>query len=86
LNDTIAQVFAIFCYVLIGFIIVRSVLSFFPAAQGSQLTRLVYQVTEPLLEPVRRILPRTGSIDFSGTVVVILLYVLVVVVRRAADG
>lgn len=32
--------------------------------------------TEPLYRPIRRILPDTGSIDFSPAVVLILLFIL----------
>jgi uncharacterized protein YggT (Ycf19 family) len=39
-------------------------------------------VTEPLLEPVRRIMPRTGIIDLSALIVIILLYVMISVVDR----
>ena len=34
------------------------------------------QLTEPLLSPIRRMLPAMGGIDFSPMVLVLLLYVL----------
>lgn len=40
------------------------------------ITRLLVELTEPILAPIRRILPSTGGIDFSPTVVLILLVVL----------
>ena len=36
----------------------------------------IYQITEPILAPVRRILPRTGMIDFSPMVTLLLLLLL----------
>jgi YggT family protein len=33
----------------------------------------LYQTTEPLLAPVRRMLPQSGMIDWSGFVVLIIL-------------
>jgi YggT family protein len=35
--------------------------------------RLLHALTEPVLEPVRKVLPETGGIDFSPVVVIILL-------------
>lgn len=40
------------------------------------ITRLLVELTEPILAPVRRIMPATGGIDFSPTIVLILLVVL----------
>ena len=35
--------------------------------------RFVYQITEPILEPIRRILPPTGMIDISPIIVLLIL-------------
>ena len=73
MNQQLASTFTIFLYVLMGCILLRSVLSFLPSTQGTQLARILYQVTEPMMEPIRRIIPRTGMFDFSALVVIILL-------------
>ena len=44
--------------------------------------RLVFSVTEPILGPIRRLLPRTGAVDFSPIVALILLHVVRTVVAR----
>jgi uncharacterized protein YggT (Ycf19 family) len=36
----------------------------------------IVQTTEPLLGPVRRVLPRTGMVDFSATIVLLILFAL----------
>ena len=38
--------------------------------------RFLFETTEPLLAPIRRLLPQTGMIDFSPTIVLLLLFVL----------
>ena len=38
--------------------------------------RFVYQVTDPIMEPIRRIMPPTGGLDFSPMIVLILASVL----------
>ncbi|WP_322818250.1 YggT family protein [Tepidiforma sp.] len=84
MNDSVAQLFTLFLWLLIVAVFLRSLLSWFPVSQDNEVARLLYRVTEPLLDPVRRVLPRTGMIDFSGMVVIILLYVMIAVVERAA--
>jgi YggT family protein len=38
--------------------------------------RLIRDATEPILAPIRAILPGTGSIDFSPMVAMFILYIL----------
>lgn len=39
-------------------------------------TTLIVQTTEPLLAPVRRLMPQTGMMDFSATIVLLILFAL----------
>ncbi|WMQ74847.1 MAG: hypothetical protein GPOALKHO_001865 [Sodalis sp.] len=56
-------------------VIIRSLLSW--VSQGrSPMDVVLYQLTEPLMYPIRRILPAMGSIDFSAMVVILILYAL----------
>ncbi len=61
---------AIFYVLLVG-----AILSWFNRAAG-QTQYLLYQLSEPVLRPIRKILPNTGMIDFSPMVVVFILYLL----------
>lgn len=40
------------------------------------LMRFVYQVTEPLLEPIRRLVPPQGGMDFSPMILLLGLYII----------
>ncbi|AOR62278.1 YggT family protein [Pectobacterium wasabiae] len=56
-------------------IIIRSIMSW--VSQGrSPVEYLLHQLTEPLMAPIRRILPAMGGIDFSAMVVILILYLL----------
>ena len=46
----------------------------------------LYQVTEPVLAPIRRVLPNLGSIDISPIVVLLIIYFIRTFMRRAYDG
>jgi len=58
-------------------LIARIVLSWIPNVDRSnQIVQFLYQITDPVLEPVRQILPPLGMIDLSPIVVFIALQVL----------
>ncbi|GAA4049279.1 YggT family protein [Parerythrobacter jejuensis] len=46
--------------------------------------RSINSLLEPVLGPIRRILPGTGSIDFSPLVLIILLQVMLIVLTNVA--
>jgi YggT family protein len=67
-------------------IIARAIGSFFIRDWSSGIPRFLWDVTEPVLAPVRRILPAFGGIDFSPLVVILALSFLSNYVLRAAVG
>ncbi|MBT3941661.1 MAG: YggT family protein [Chloroflexi bacterium] len=57
-------------------IIARSLSTWFPAARNNPLVVILYQVTDPILIPLSRIIPRAGMFDFSPMVAVLVLFFL----------
>lgn len=57
-------------------IIARVVFSWIRPDPLNPLVRLVYQITDPILEPLQRALPLVAGIDFSPFVALLLLDVL----------
>jgi YggT family protein len=51
----------------------RMIMSWVDPTGRRQVSTLLFQATEPILAPVRRVLPQTGAIDWSGFVVLIIL-------------
>ncbi len=66
----------VLCEVLTLAIIFRAILSWFSPRPTNMLVVIVYRVTEPLLAPLRRIIPRAGMFDFTPLVAIILLQVI----------
>jgi YggT family protein len=63
-------------FVLIGLevvILARVLLSFVDPAGHSRFAPFILSTTEPLLAPIRRILPRTGMVDFSPFVAILVI-------------
>jgi YggT family protein len=54
----------------------RVLVSWTNPAGGGGLTAFLYQVTEPVLGPIRRVLPSTGGIDWSPMIAILLLGIL----------
>jgi YggT family protein len=55
----------------------RVVLSFTNPMGGGGLVAFVYQATEPILAPIRRLLPATGGIDWSPLIAMLLVSAVV---------
>ena len=55
-------------------LIVRIVLTWVPHNPCHSAATLLYKITEPVLEPVRRVIPSIGGIDVSPIVVFIVLH------------
>ncbi|OGO57908.1 MAG: hypothetical protein A2Z32_14245 [Chloroflexi bacterium RBG_16_69_14] len=51
----------------------RMLMSWVDPTGRNRVSAFLIQATEPLLGPVRRVLPATGAIDWSGFVVLIVL-------------
>ena len=85
MNSTIAAIFTGFLYVLIIAIVARSLLSWFPVSRTNPFVLIVHQITDPLIQPVRRYMPRTGMIDLSPMIVIGVLYVMIIVVGRVSN-
>lgn len=66
---------SIFSFILLGRVILSWVR---PDPYGSlaEVTRIIFMLTEPVLEPIRRILPPAGGLDFSPIVAFLLISVL----------
>ena len=44
----------------------------------------VNAILDPILRPIRRVMPDTGQIDFSPMVLILLLQIVMIVLRNAA--
>ena len=71
-------------YITLGFtllLIAYVVLSYFMDPYHP-VRNTVNRIVNPILDPIRRILPRTGMIDFSPLAALILVQILEAVLRR----
>jgi YggT family protein len=66
-------------FVLIGLevvVLARVLLSFVDPTGRSRFTPFIQSTTEPLLAPIRKVLPRTGMLDWSPFIAILILGML----------
>lgn len=63
-------------YLVILFL--RAVFSWFPPPSGGGATvyRMLMDLTEPVLAPLRRVIPPAGMFDLSFTVLIVFMFIL----------
>jgi len=69
--------------VLILMILVTSLLSWFQPDPRNPLVRLLHTIVDPLLHPIRAILPSTAGMDFSPMVAMVILWMLQNLLHRS---
>ena len=57
-------------------LVARGLLPLLGMSYAHPVMRFVYDITEPLLAPIRRRLPSTGAIDASPLVLILILWLL----------
>lgn len=83
----IGELLQLAVYVFIFAILIRVVLSWVSPQQGyNPALRLLYDLTEPIMEPARRLIPPIAMLDISPIVVFIFLYLtLMLIVQPILD-
>jgi YggT family protein len=84
LNDLagiINLVFTILTFALIG----RALLSWFDPGMRSTVGRLLYDITEPIVGPIRQVIPSIGMFDISPIIALFLLQILNRLLVNAVD-
>ncbi len=69
--------------VMIFAIFARAILSWFPIDRGGPVVGAINAITEPLLQPLRRVIPLVGAVDITPMVAIL---VLVFLSRAIASG
>ena len=73
---TIVSAIAMFLRVIGFLLIVRALTSWFPDLQRYQIVQLLYDITDPIIQPLRRLIPPVGFLDLSVMIAVMFLFVI----------
>jgi YggT family protein len=81
-EDVLVNFIRLLVMVVWFLLIVRVVLSWTNPTGGGGLVAFIYQATEPILAPIRRVLPPTGGLDWSPLIALLLIGAILQVVSR----
>lgn len=73
-------------YLFVFAIFIRSILSWFPISPYNPIKVALDQLTEPVLGPIRRYMPRFGMLDLSPMITIIVIIFLIIPLVRALFG
>ncbi len=76
LLDAVAVVISYLLTIYLWIIIIRALISWVNPDPYNPIVRFLYQITEPVLYPIRRRLPFMGGIDLSPIVVLLIIVFL----------
>ena len=83
---TIAELLKTLVYLYLFIIIVQVVISWINPGAYNPITVIMFQLTEPVLRPARKLIPPAGGFDWSALVVLIVLQLaLILIVSPIAD-
>ena len=81
--EYVVRAIIVLSYMLIVAIVIRTLLSWFTPDPNNFFVSVVHSLTEWILAPLRRIVPRFGMIDLSPMVAIIMLYVVIILLQMA---
>ncbi len=80
--EFLAQFVGILAKVLYIALLARVVLSWINLGSDNPFVTIVYQITEPILAPIRRVLPAFGTLDLSPMVAMLAVWIVSQVFQR----
>ncbi len=81
--ETVLRILLTLLQLLTFALIGRAILSWIDPRGGWAITRVLGDITEPIMAPLRRVIPPIGMIDISFIVAIILIQVLERLLRQA---
>ncbi len=85
MHPYVTQFTMTFITILTWSIVARALISFLPIDQSSTIYQVLFRITEPIIDPIRRVLPSTGMLDLSPLAAILLLIVLQQMVIRLSE-
>uniref|UniRef100_A0A7V4JPA2 YggT family protein n=1 Tax=Thermodesulfobacterium geofontis TaxID=1295609 RepID=A0A7V4JPA2_9BACT len=76
LLNSFIQLIDLLLTIYIWIIIARAIISWVNPSPYHPLVRFLYRVTEPVLAPIRKIIPPIGGIDISPIIVIFIIFVI----------
>jgi len=72
----------IYYYAIIAAIVMSFIMMFSGTVNPHPVLRLIWQLTDPVMAPVRKVLPTMGGMDFSPIIIFIAIQILSGILRQ----
>jgi YggT family protein len=79
------SILSLFLQIMMWAIIIRAVLSWFDPRAQNPVSRALIEFTEPIVAPIRSIMPRMGMIDLSPMIAIFVIFVLQQMIASAVN-
>lgn len=76
MTEIIRQFINILVSILYLAIFARVIMSWLPLGSMNPIMTVIYQITEPILAPLRRVIPRLGPLDVTPMIAIIILGII----------
>jgi YggT family protein len=83
MSDSLITLISYLFNALTLLLVARALLSWFDPGMRSSVGKILVDITEPLLGPIRRMIPSAGGLDFSPIIAIILLQFVERIVLQA---
>jgi YggT family protein len=80
--SAIVEILIIFLQLYFFILLARVLISWVRVDPYHPVARFLYAVTDPILDPIKAILPQTGMIDFSPVVAVLIIMILQTILSK----
>ena len=74
--DLFLSILAVACEIYALIIFFRAILSWFAMSPGNTLAGIINAITEPVLAPLRRVIPQVGTVDITPAIAIVVLLLL----------
>lgn len=83
MSSDVASLLSLLFNVLSIAIVGRALLSWFDPGMNSSIGKVLYDITEPLIAPIRRVVPSLGMFDISPIIALLLLRAISTMIQSA---
>ena len=77
---TIAHLLRMILYIYLFVILIQVIMSWLNPNTYNPITAIMYQISEPILKPIRRLVPSAGGLDFSPFIILVIINLLMMLI------
>jgi YggT family protein len=83
--ELVFRILDMFLTIMLFAIVIRAVLSWFDPRGSNPVSRALIEFTEPIIAPIRSIMPRMGMLDLSPMIAIFIIIMLQQMIATAVN-